>query len=337
MTSAVPKVSVILSVFNNERYLSQCLDSVCGQSLRDIEIICVDGGSTDGTVPILDEYAGKDSRVKVICKDGAGYGEGMNIGIGAASGEYIGIVEGDDFIDIRMYEQLFAAASNHPEADIIKSTYWKYYGGDGSKEVKKFVRFKNTKPGVFNIHERPELLTDHPSIWSAIYHRSFLEGKKIRFVEAPGAGWVDNPFFFEALCLAGKIVWIPDAFYYYRQDNPQASSNLDDCSIPFLRLKEMYDFVDEMKITDEKILHRLYKRTILYYKKVVHNPRYKETLSMQLIMEVFSRINSSIVARRVCLPELVIFLKVRRDIKLFPVFVERYILRFGSRNNNSNN
>ena len=95
----MPKVSVIIPVYNVEKYLRQCLDSVINQTLKDIEIICVDDGSTDNCPNILDEYAAKDARIKIIHKKNEGYGKAMNVGISHASGEYIGIVEPDDYID----------------------------------------------------------------------------------------------------------------------------------------------------------------------------------------------------------------------------------------------
>ena len=106
----MPKVSVIIPVYNVENYLRQCLDSVVNQTLSDIEIICVDDGSTDNSGKILDEYATKDSRIKVIHKENGGYGKAMNVGLDNAIGEYIGIVEPDDYIALDMYETLYNIA-----------------------------------------------------------------------------------------------------------------------------------------------------------------------------------------------------------------------------------
>ena len=94
------KVSIIMPACNVQSFLKECMDSVVSQTLEDIEIICVDDGSTDSTGEILDQYAQADSRVKVIHKVNTGYGNSMNVGLDAASGEYIGIIETDDFAEL---------------------------------------------------------------------------------------------------------------------------------------------------------------------------------------------------------------------------------------------
>ena len=101
------KVSVIVPVYNVEKYLKKCIDSIIKQTLTDMEIICVDDGSTDSCPEILDEYANLDHRIKVIHKTNAGYGHAVNTGFAYAKGEYIGIVESDDYILPEMYETLY--------------------------------------------------------------------------------------------------------------------------------------------------------------------------------------------------------------------------------------
>ena len=104
------KVSVILPSLNVADYMEECLESVINQSLRELEIICVDAGSTDGTKEILDDYAGKDSRITVLQSDIKSYGKQVNIGLDYASGEYIGILETDDWIEADMYQCLYETA-----------------------------------------------------------------------------------------------------------------------------------------------------------------------------------------------------------------------------------
>ena len=117
----MPKVSIIIPVYNVESYIRTCIDSVLAQSLKDLEIICVDDGSTDSSPAILDDYASKDSRVKVIHKPNRGYGHSMNVGYEAATGEYIGIVESDDYILPDMYGTLYDyAAVSYTHLDVYK-------------------------------------------------------------------------------------------------------------------------------------------------------------------------------------------------------------------------
>ena len=122
----MPKVSVVVPVYNVEKYLEQCLDSIVNQTLKDIEIICVDDGSTDKSGEILDKYVTEDDRVKVIHKKNSGYGNSMNIGFDAAQGEYIGIIESDDYAELNMFESLYECAVEN-NLDVVKSEYFFYF------------------------------------------------------------------------------------------------------------------------------------------------------------------------------------------------------------------
>ena len=123
---ASPKVSVIVPVFNVKTYLRECLDSILNQSLFDIEILCGDGGSTDGSLEILQEYAQKDSRVRYITEKGSGYGQSVNDCMNMAQGEYIGIVESDDAIKPNTYKVLYGLAKKN-DLDWIRGDIYYYY------------------------------------------------------------------------------------------------------------------------------------------------------------------------------------------------------------------
>ena len=104
------KVSIIVPAYNVEPYLVECMESITNQTLSDIEIICINDGSTDGTLNILKEYAARDERIILVDKENGGYGIGMNIGMSKATGEYIGIVEPDDFVPVNMFGDLYKIA-----------------------------------------------------------------------------------------------------------------------------------------------------------------------------------------------------------------------------------
>ena len=122
----MPKVSILVPVYNVEKYLPQCLESIAQQSLQDIEIICINDGSTDGSADILKSFAQEDSRFRIIQKENAGYGAALNDGLRAATGEYIGIVESDDKVDASMYEELYTAARKR-QVDFVKSEAYYWY------------------------------------------------------------------------------------------------------------------------------------------------------------------------------------------------------------------
>ena len=126
-------VSVVIPVYNVKKYIKECLDSVLNQTLNNIQIICVDDGSTDGSEKILDEYEKKDSRITVIHKANGGYGQAMNIGNAHARGEYIAILEPDDYIDIDMYEELYSIAKEK-DLDFVKSNYYRFWGDGESRK-----------------------------------------------------------------------------------------------------------------------------------------------------------------------------------------------------------
>lgn len=268
------KVSVIVPVYNNEEYLPQCLESICSQTLRDIEIIVVNDGSTDRSLDIMRMYAGKDERIHIIDKPNAGYGDSMNRGLAAAQGEYIGIVESDDFIDSGMYEHLYAL-SDRGTVDVIKGNFYDYYCSPEGKEhitPNKERDSIQTSEAPFILRENGGISWCHPSIWSAIYRRAFLVKHNIHFIEAKGGGWVDNPFFYETLGLAESIMWTQQPYYYYRRDNPDSSSNhQSDVRIPFQRMLENLDVLEENGYHYDEATKYAHGRALLYLKGVLHD------------------------------------------------------------------
>lgn len=268
------KVSVIIPIYNEEKYLEECLKSVVGQTLREIEIICVNDGSTDDSKYIMDEYAKKDSRIKAIHKENTGYGNSVNCGLEVATGEYIGIVESDDTISKEMYKTLYSL-SEEGTVDIIKGNFWNCYYDTENKNTPVNIYVNQERDGVvemdepFTLSQNPEILWGHPSIWSAIYRREFLENNQIKFIEEEGASWEDNLFFHETLCKAKGIVWINKPLYYYRKNNPYSSSNCQkDSSIPFVRMKQNLEILRRNHFEGEEINKRAYARALMYTRGV---------------------------------------------------------------------
>ena len=168
MKNNYPKISVIMPSLNVRPFIKECIESVINQTFRDLEIICVDAGSTDGTLEILKEYAKKDSRINIIQSNEKSYGHQMNIGIEASKGEYIGIVETDDFIDEKMYETLYQLTDS--SADIVKVNFYHYSDENNFKADTSKLKLPKT---AFNVYENETILNGHPSIWAAIYKKTF--------------------------------------------------------------------------------------------------------------------------------------------------------------------
>lgn len=214
------KVSVLIPVYNVEQYLRQCLSSVINQTLKEIEVICVDDGSTDSSGEILDEYASMDSRIKVVHNANAGYGSAMNCALGMACGEYIGILESDDFAEPGMYEFLYREAAAH-QLDCIKSNYYKYSesGREYYEVLKDFPYHK-----VFSQYELMDKFnTAIMGIWAGIYRREFLLKNHICFLETPGASYQDLSFWFKVYVSAERSYFTKEAFINYRTDNFDSS------------------------------------------------------------------------------------------------------------------
>ncbi len=294
----MPKVSVIIPVYNEEKYLQECLNSVINQTLKDIEIICVNDGSTDGSKEIIDKYAAKDARIKVVNKGNSGYGNSMNRGIEAATGEYIGVVESDDHIMEYMYEKLYSMTENGT-VDVVKGNFWDCFDEPDGSVTKVENRERANMPDVervFTIREYPYLLWGHPSIWSAIYRREFLNQNEIRFEEVKGAGWVDNPFFFDTLCCAKKIRWTKEPFYCYRK-NPESSSSGYDLALPFERMLDNLAVLKKHNYNDEAILNFAYARALMYLCGAMEEKHYdqKEDYARPYMYKMLKEINSNVI------------------------------------------
>ncbi len=263
-----PEVSVIVPVYNVEKYLAQCLDSILAQSLAAIEIICIDDGSNDGSGAILDEYAQKDDRMIVIHRQNAGYGSAMNEGIKQASGTYIAFIESDDFIDPHMFKEMLSFSNLKGEShDIVKASYWEFFDGrEGVGDI--YLRPNMTKmnpvyPCATTLEDNISFIEHHPSIWSALYRREFIEEKGIRFVECPGAGWVDNPFMLETMICAQSIAWVPKEYYCYRQTNEDASTHIKDFHMPLDRIHDLFDIAEKYH-AQPRVIEALYVRAFGY-------------------------------------------------------------------------
>lgn len=262
-----PAVSVILPIYNVEKYLEQCLDSVCDQTLQKIEIICIDDGATDRSAQIIDQFAEKDSRIVPVHKQNEGYGKGVNTGLSIARGQYVGIVEPDDYIDHRMFEKLFETAKNFDFPDIVKSSYWRVCDAGTTEETiapcyyQGKVECVNTR---FTIDQDASLLYYHPSIWTAIYKREWLNSNDIKMKEIPGAGWADNPWLMETMLAATSIVYIDEPLYYYREFRTGSSSNLKDPSIIYNRWFDMDEILKQRHITEPRVLEAHYSRGCAY-------------------------------------------------------------------------
>ena len=221
-----PKVSILIPAYNVEPYIRQCLDSVCNQTLKEIEIIIVNDGSKDNTLSIITEYAAKDKRIIVIDKENGGYGKAMNVAASHASGDYIGIVEPDDCVAINMFETLYDKAKEN-DLDFIKADFYRFakdqYSGNVLYVLNRLTGDKEKYNRIFNPSQKLESLRWVMNTWSGIYKRTFIEENHISYNETPGASFQDNGFWFQTFVFGKKAMILDVPLYRNRRDNPNSS------------------------------------------------------------------------------------------------------------------
>lgn len=219
------KVSVILPIYNVSQYLRECLDSVIHQTLTDIEIICVNDGSTDDSPDIIREYQEKDARIVFLTGPNGGYGKAMNKGLDRATGEYIGIVEPDDYVSHNMFEELYKVAQEN-RLDFVKADFYRFSRSADGKEEEQYENIDRTERRygeLLNPSEDPSTIRFILNTWSGIYRRSFIEEHHIRHHETPGASFQDNGFYFQTFVFAKRAMIVNKAYYHNRRDNPNSS------------------------------------------------------------------------------------------------------------------
>ena len=219
-----PKVSIIMPTYNVEKYFRQCIESVINQTLGDIEIIPVDDGSPDNCGKIMDEYAAKDSRIKPIHQSNGGYGKAVNAGIAAATGDYIGIVETDDWCEPEMFEKLYSRAKEL-DADVCKCDFKYYYGKNRFKPYKAIQKIGKEKV-LYTLKNNPKIMKFHVSVWSAIYRKEFLDIHNIRFEESRSASYQDMPFASLVYAKGAKVTLIHNHLINYRAEEGMGSSTI---------------------------------------------------------------------------------------------------------------
>ncbi|EKQ4770851.1 glycosyltransferase family 2 protein [Campylobacter jejuni] len=223
MNYNTPKVSIVVPSLNSISYIRECIDSILNQTLKDIEILCIDANSTDGTLEVLKNYEKKDKRLRVIISDKKSYGYQMNLGIKEAKGEYLGIVESDDYIKTNMYERLYEIAKKN-DCEVVKGDFYIFAYG----KTKYVNVLRNSCEDIYNYkvnwNKDIRIFLGSDGINPiGIYRLDLLRTNQIKLNETPGASYQDNGLWFQIFALAKSIYFINEAFYMLRRDNPNSS------------------------------------------------------------------------------------------------------------------
>ena len=262
-----PYISIIIPVYNVEKYLAETLDSLLVQTLHNIEIICVNDGSTDNSQKILEEYSQKDKRVKILQKENGGQASARNKGMEIAKGDFIGFMDSDDLIPEDYYEKLYKNALIH-NADIVQCRYFMVYE-DGKEEP------WDLNPEIMalesrNRHFKNRLMLAYSSgvVWNKIYKAEIL--KDIRFID-DSSPWEDNPFIIMALQQANKIVSVPDTYYFYLQRN-NSSIHEPNSRVHFRLLKSSEYIIEYLNNKKNNISKKDYKE---FYPLLINRMNYE--------------------------------------------------------------
>lgn len=228
------KVSIIVAVYNVEKYLNRCLESLINQTLKEIEIILVDDGSTDRSGQICDDYSKKDSRIIVIHKENQGLGMARNSGLDMAIGEYVVFVDSDDFIDINAYKEMYNKIKSS-DYDMLMSNYYEYNTKNLEAKLAKTISVSKSISGNQIKQVACQLVGSNPrmkdlddigmSVWKNMYCRETIEKNNIRFCSEREFVSEDAIFHLMLVPKMKKIVIDTKAYYYYCQNDSQSLSS----------------------------------------------------------------------------------------------------------------
>lgn len=291
------KVSVIIPVYNTSLYLEKCLKSLCGQTLEDIEIICVDDGSVDNSVEILEKFAKSDKRIKIIKQKNQGQSAARNTGIKAAKGEYIGFIDSDDWADEKMFEELYKNAKKFDsDISMCNITIFDepneiYYTNDSYMSLDLFnetfenraFSYEETLDFIFRICVVP---------WNKIFRRQFLNSKELMFEE--GLNFEDNLFNLKTFVEAEKISLTKTPLVFYRRMSKTSYTfNNDYKKLDFFKIFELEEkFLKEKDLYDkiEDYFLETKQNTLIYWYKKLNDEEVKKEYS-KLFHNLYPLIN----------------------------------------------
>lgn len=290
------KISSITYVKNGAEYIEKCINSIIKQTLYEIQIIVVDGGSTDGTKEIIENIAKNDNRVLLLEHSGSVGGQ-FNVALNASVGEYIAICEADDYILPNKFEQQYKIAYEE-NLDVIYGCFYNFFQSN-RREYRYRVDtgiIGIEKDKTYNSSNYSKILSPVNGFWSGLYKRDFLINNRILMNETPGAAYQDITFSFLTQVYA-KLVYFGDEEYHcYRIDNPLASVNSPKC---IEMLKNEYDLL-RRNLLNRKIWER-YKYDFLIW----------EVCSYKHFLEFIDSENKEIIAENIY--EILIEQRIEKD------------------------
>lgn len=214
------KVSVIVPVYNVEKYLDEALNSLHNQTLEDLEFLVVNDGSTDSSLEIIEKFAKKDKRFKVFDVENGGIGKAFNLGVENATGEYVAEFESDDYVTPNAYERLYETAKQF-DVDIVRCN-WTEFSDYGYVERDVLYQYPTLYGKEIDLSTTDMIVQVYP--WNAIYRREMMISNGVKWDESIKS-YGDTGLFWKTNLAAKNVVFIKDSLYFYRQDNPNSTVN----------------------------------------------------------------------------------------------------------------
>lgn len=232
------KISVVVPIYNTSRYLSQCIESLIKQTLKDIEIILIDDGSTDNSKHIYEKYR-KEKNIKIFRKENSGLSDTRNYGIDKSSGKYIVFIDSDDWCELDMLEKMYDVAEQHNLDLVVTGASLEFDNNSGNKKVgfeeKKICKSYDDIRAAITIIENKEVFN---IVWNKLYRLSTIKMNKLKFKKegVPGEDLIFNSDYFKQIESLGIL---PGEYYHYRKNNTSITSGYK------------YDLINKIKYFDE--------------------------------------------------------------------------------------
>ena len=303
------KISVIVPIYNAENFLTESINSLLNQTFTDFEVICINDGSKDQSLRLINNIQKRDNRIKVINKTNGGCGSARNVGIENAKGEYIYFFDPDDYISPDAFQKLYENAKNNKSDMVISQIAW-YTEGNKINFDKPGFDLENVFENIdfnkftFNYKQIKEyVLNSYFAPWTKLYNTRFLKyDNNFRFEE--NIAFDDVPFHVKTILKAQRISFVPEAFYQYRTSNKNSVNNTSTNSIDIIRICDMIeDILKENNIFEDfksnfyqfkiiqLILYLISSNSEIYYKSVKYNLMRIDINELELPDETIKKYN----------------------------------------------
>lgn len=264
MKNIKANISVIIPVYNVEKYLSECLDSVVNQTYKNLQIILVDDGSTDFSGKICDVYAEKDNRITVVHQKNAGAGAAKNTGLELIEGDYFSIIDSDDYIELDMYEKMVNSLEKY-NADIVQCLFRNVFVNDS---FDRKYKIKGNYPKVLT---SKRFLKEYLYDWKyAIFANKVFKSSLLKDIRFPVGRKIDDEFFtYKLVCNAKKVVNIDNILYNYRMRKTSVMNENNSDRLIYDRIDcfiERYNYVSDIYPSLKKKYNLKLYDDLLYFK-----------------------------------------------------------------------